>query len=304
MDITINREQSEKTVLQILRGHLGLSSAAVTFLKKNENGICLNGHHVTVRAVVHEGDVLSLNDTDREEDASAITPVPLPLDILYEDDDILAVNKPPHMPTHPSHAHQEDTLANAIAHLFATRGERFVFRAINRLDADTSGVVLLAKHKMAASALSSQMAKKQIQKTYFALLHGKISPQGEIKTYMRLEEGGKMKRTVCSESDEGSMFSLTRYTRLAENERYSAVLAEPVTGRTHQLRVHFTSLCHPLAGDTLYGEASPFIDRQALHALTLSFFHPITSRPMTITAPLPADIAAACKVAFDKEIHI
>ncbi len=304
MDIVISKTQSGKSVLQILRGDLSLSSAAITFLKKNKNGILQNGNHVTVRATVQEGDILSLNYTDCEEDASAILPMPLPLEILYEDDDILAINKPPHMPTHPSHAHQEDTLANAVAYLFKNRGEHFVFRAVNRLDADTSGVVLLAKNKLAASALSAQMAQKKIHKTYLALLHGNIAPKGEVEAYMRLEEGGKMKRVICKETDNGAMFSHTKYTCHSSNGKYSAVLAEPVTGRTHQLRVHFSSLGNPLLGDSLYGTSSSIINRQALHAQKLSFSHPLTAKEMSIIAPIPADIATAYKMAFNKETDI
>ncbi len=301
MDMTINAVQSGKNVLQILRGDLSLSTAAVTFLKKNPNGITLNGNHVTVRATVYEGDVLSLEYTDHE-NASAIFPVPLPLEILYEDEDILAVNKPPHMPTHPSHAHQTDTLANGIAYLYETRKKPFVFRAINRLDADTSGVVLLAKNKLAASALSAQMAQKTIRKTYLALLHGQMPPQGEIETYMRLQEGGKMKRVICTATEKGAMYSLTKYICLHTNERYSAVLAQPITGRTHQLRVHFTSLDHPFVGDTLYGVPSSLINRQALHALKLTFYHPLSGKEMTVNAPVPHDIANTYNQVFDEEL--
>ena len=304
MDIVIGEKQDGRIVLNVLKGDLGLSRRMISFLKQKENGILLNGVHATVRNKLKAGDVLSIDYSDSESsELSAIVPVSMPLDIVYEDDDVLLVNKPFGMPTHPSHEHQTDTLANALAHLCEKRGLPFVFRAINRLDAGTSGLVLIAKHKLAASRLSEQMREKKIGKTYFAILHGSICPDhGEIEGYMRLEDGGHMKRTVCEKNETGAMYALTRYKRVASNELFSAVLANPVTGRTHQLRVHFTSLGHPLCGDTLYGYPSADISRQALHAYRLTFFHPSTGRQMRISAPIPQDIAALYETAFDKKL--
>lgn len=304
MDIVIGEKQSGKTVLNVLQGDLCLSRRMITFLKQKENGILLNGIHATVRNKLKTGDVLSIDYSDSEDsELSAIAPVPMPLDIVYEDDDILLINKPCGMPTHPAHEHQTDTLANALAYLCEGRGTPFVFRAINRLDADTSGLVLIAKHKLAASRLSAQMADKRIRKTYFAILHGSITPAlGDIEGYMRLEEGGHMKREVCQKDDVGATYALTRYKRVYANDLYSAVLAMPVTGRTHQLRVHFTSLGHPLCGDTLYGYPSSHISRQALHAYRLSFFHPATGQAVRVTAPIPKDIASLFEIAFDKKL--
>ncbi len=292
MDILIGKDQDGKTILNILRGELRFSSAVVTFLKKKESGILLNGVHATVRHCVHIGDILSVDYSDDTE-VSDILPLPIPLDILYEDEDILLVNKPPKMPTHPSHDHRTDTLANAVAHLWKTRGIPFVFRAVNRLDADTSGVVLLAKNKPTAAMLSTQIAENKMQKTYFAVLHGALEPPcGEIETYMHLREGDKMKRSTCSAADAGAMHSLTRYETVYANDLFTAVLASPVTGRTHQLRLHFSSLGHPIVGDTLYGYPSEHIPRQALHASSLSFLHPRTGQHMSITAPIPPDIGS------------
>ena len=304
VDIVIGEKQNGKMVLNVLAGDLGLSRRMITFLKHKENGILLNGVHVTVRNKLKTGDVLSIDYADTENsELSAIAPVSIPLDIVYEDNDILLINKPFGMPTHPSHEHQADTLANALAYLCKTRGKPFVFRAINRLDAGTSGLVLIAKHKLAASRLSAQMTDKKIRKTYFAILHGSISPDfGDIEGYMRLEEGGRMKREVCDKSDEGAMYALTRYKRVCVNDLYSAVLAMPVTGRTHQLRVHFSSLGHPLCGDTLYGYPSGHISRQALHAYRLSFFHPATGQAMKVTAPIPRDISSLFETVFNKKL--
>lgn len=304
MDILIGEKQSGKIILNILKGDLGLSRGMICFLKRKENGILLNGTHATVRNKLKMGDVLSIDYTDSAEaHLSAITPTPVPLDIVYEDDDVLLINKPFGMPTHPSHEHQTDTLANALAYLCEQRKLPFVFRAINRLDAGTSGLVLIAKHKLAASRLSAQMREKKIQKTYFAILHGNITPDlGEVEGYMRLEDGGHMKRIVCENDEAGAMYALTRYKRVCSNELFSAVLAIPVTGRTHQLRVHFTSLGHPLCGDTLYGYPSADITRQALHSYRLSFFHPATGQAMKVTAPIPQDIASLYETVFGKKL--
>lgn len=304
MDIVIGKKQDGRIVLNVLKGDLGLSRRMITFLKQKENGILLNGVHATVRNKLKVGDILSIDYSDSESsDLSAIVPVSMPLDIVYEDDDVLLVNKPFGMPTHPSHEHQTDTLANALAHLCEKRSLPFVFRAINRLDAGTSGLVLIAKHKLAASRLSEQMREKKIGKTYFAILHGSICPDfGEIEGYMRLEDGGHMKRIVCEKDETGAMYALTRYKRVTSNELFSAVLANPVTGRTHQLRVHFTSLGHPLCGDSLYGYPSADISRQALHAYRLTFFHPATGRQMKVSAPIPQDIAFLYETAFDKKL--
>lgn len=304
VDIIIGEKQSGQIVLNILKGDLGLSRGMIAFLKQKENGILLNGVHATVRNKLTAGDVLSIDYTDSAEaHLSDIIATPMPLDIVYEDDDVLLLNKPYGIPTHPSHEHQSDTLANGLAYLCRQRGTPFVFRAINRLDAGTSGLVLIAKHKLAASRLSAQMAQKKIQKTYFTILHGNLEPAlGEIEGYMRLEDGGHMKRIVCEKEDAGAMYALTRYKQVISNDLFSAVFAMPVTGRTHQLRVHFTSLGHPLCGDTLYGYPSAHISRQALHSYRLSFFHPTTGRGMKIVAPIPPDIASLYETVFGKKL--
>ena len=296
MKVTIGKKQHGKCVLDILRGELGCSSALITFLKKREDGILVNGTHVTVRYILSEGDVLAINYEDRENDENqTVIPVELPLDIVYSDRDILVVNKPPYMPTHPSHDHQHDTLANAVAYHFKHLKTPFVFRAINRLDNQTSGLVLLARNKMAALHLSEDMAKGRVHKRYFAVLHGKLSPrEGDINAPIRRREDSKIKREV----HEDGARSLTRYKMLVENDMYSAVLAAPITGRTHQLRVHFSHMGCCICGDTLYGYPCEFIERQALHAVYLEFPHPSSGEVMSVTAPLPSDIRALCDSVF------
>lgn len=299
MQIQIDKSKEGKCVLDILRGELGLSSSLITFLKKREDGITVNGEHVTVRRVLLEGDLLALRYEDSEEDQNqTVVPIDLPLDILYSDRDILVVNKPPYMPTHPSHDHQQDTLANAVAYHFKNLKTPFVFRAVNRLDSQTSGIVLLARNKVAARNLSEDMAKGRIHKHYFAVLHGRLDPsEGKIDAPILRAEDSKIKRIVHAEGAR----SLTRYRTLVANDMYSAVIASPITGRTHQLRVHFSHRGCCICGDTLYGYPCEFIERQALHAVRLEFPHPSSGEPITVTAPIPDDIRSLCDSVFSAD---
>ena len=231
-----------------------------------------------------------------------MTPVKLPLTILYEDRDLIAVNKPPFMPTHPSHGHHDDTLANALAYEFARRGEAFVFRPGGRLDRDTSGVVLTAKNKTAACRFYEQHRAGTIRKEYLAVLTGRLEPEtGRIDRPIRRADGSVIMRTT--EEGDGGAPSLTEYRVLAygtgpDGTPLSFVRANPVTGRTHQLRVHFASAGAPILGDFLYGNGTgtaeacgeAWIARQALHAARISFPHPLTGERMTVCASLPEDM--------------
>lgn len=283
---------SVKTYLHTV---LHLSGAQVTALKKDPRGILANGAHVTVRYILQCGDVLSLADRDADS-SDNIVPVPMPLDIVYEDDAILVLNKPPYVPTHPSHGHYDDTLANGLAHLFETRGMPFVFRSCSRLDRDTSGLVTVAKTRAAAYHFQRAHTRGEIEKEYVAVLAGHLTPaSGEIGGCIRRERDSVITRIVTE--DDGDP-ALTRYRVLAygtapDGRPLSYVLAQPVTGRTHQLRVHFAHLGCPILGDFLYGrEHDPLIGRQALHCRKTAFAHPISGRHMTLYAALPDDFAA------------
>ena len=277
-----------------LKSVLGISTKMLSRLKNDPEGIVVNGTRVTVRCVLHTGDTLSLMDADRE--AGHVIPAELPVAVLYEDDDVLLVNKPPDMPTHPSHGHLEDTLANALVYRYREMGRPFVFRPVSRLDRNTSGVVLIAKNKIASAKLDGAMTKRQIHKTYLALLSGRLTPpEGRIETHMCRTDLSIITRRVCGADEPGAMHALTDYETVAGNDRATLVLAYPRTGRTHQLRVHFSHLGCPLLGDDLYGEASELIPRQALHAYAVTFPHPSDGREVTVTAPLPEDICAALR---------
>ena len=289
MTIIIDNESEGKTVLQLLSAYR-FSHKSVSRLKRLEHGIELNGSHVTVRAVLHSGDVLYLETSDTDGDAGDnVVPSPLPLDIIYEDEYIVVPNKPAGMPTHPSHGHYTDSLANALA--YAYREKPFVFRPINRLDRDTSGAVLAAKDKHTASLLAEQMETHGITKKYIAVVNGAPEPEeGVIKTYIRRTSDSIITREAVTEELPGAKEAVTVYRTLCRGNGMSAILCEPLTGRTHQLRVHFAFMGCPIVGDTLYGYASGSISRQALHAAVLSFVHPCSNETLTVKAPLFEDM--------------
>ena len=302
MEIRIGAESDGKRLSDYLSVCLGLSRRSVSALKKLDHGIMLNGRRVTVAATVHTDDLLVLACED-EESAENIIPTELPLDIIYEDADIIALNKPPKMPTHPSHGHYTDTLANALAFYYAQKGTPFVFRVINRLDRDTSGIVLVAKNRHSAYRLSEKIGKREVGKCYLALTdEGPAEKSGKITAYIRRAAESIIVREASDTYREGASYSETLYRVIDEKGGIGIIGAMPITGRTHQLRLHFAHIGHPIIGDSLYGSSSGMIDRQALHAFSLTFSHPTSGRLMTLTAPISADIAAVIE-ASGADVH-
>lgn len=291
LEIRIDKELAGKTVKELLRSTVRLSGAMTRHLKFSEGGILVNGNHVTVRHVLCEGELLFLAVEDRE-DQEQLIPVNLPLDVVYEDEDLVVPSKPSEMPTHPSHGHHEDTVANALAFRYAEAGVPFVFRPVNRLDRNTSGLLLIARNRIAAARLGQAMQRGEIRKSYLAILSGVLSqPEGIIETYMRRTAASVILRENCSEG-EGGAYAKTAYRVRAVANGYTLVECEPLTGRTHQLRVHFAGLGCPILGDELYGEPSPLIPRHALHSYRLTFPRPSDGARITAEAALPADLLA------------
>lgn len=291
MEIKITRELDGATVFDILRRRMHISTGTLTLLKNSPTGITVNGERVTVRYKLSEGDVLRLDTADKPETGtSEIIPKKLPLAIVFEDDDIIVADKPAGMPTHPTHGHLDDTLANALAYRAQKRGEPFVFRPANRLDRNTSGLVLLAKNRFASSRLFEDMRAGRIKKAYTAITCGVPSPAaGRIDAPIARAEAGILMRTV---REDGSP-SVTDYRtmRHSQDGRLALVALEPKTGRTHQIRVHMAHIGTPLLGDFLYGEECPeVISRHALHAARLEFTHPTSGQLLRMSAPLPADM--------------
>ncbi len=291
MTWTVLTEDDGLLVREFIRKHIRLSTKMLKFLKYREDGILVNGERVTVRRRLNVGDrlTLSIKDGEASED---LLPVELPLEILYEDGDIVVPAKPANMPTHPSHNHHDDTVANALAFRYAQAGVPFVFRPVNRLDRDTSGLLLIARNKLSAGILADAMQEGRIRKTYLAVLEGEVSSdKGLIEKPLHRTAASIIVREVCSPDAPDAEPSVTEFRVLARGGGCTLVEAKPITGRTHQLRVHFASIGHPIAGDTLYGLDNGRIERQALHARTLTFPHPTTGKELTFTARVPKDFA-------------
>ncbi len=298
MQWTVTPEEAGLTVKEQIRRHVKLSSKMLKFLKYREDGILVNGVRVTVRYTPKAGDTVSLQIPDGES-AKDLIPVELPIDILYEDDDMVIPAKPAAMPTHPSRDHTTDTVANALAYRYRERGIPFVFRPINRLDRDTSGLLLVARNKLSAGALTEYMQSGRIRKSYLAMLCGEDCPEhGVIDAPLHRSADSIIVREVCSPDAPDAEPSRTEYEILARQNGYTLVKASPITGRTHQLRVHFASIGHPIAGDTLYGSSDPYIPRQALHAYELTLPSLAEDRLLHFRAPIPQDLQRLLAHAF------
>ncbi|MBQ4354754.1 MAG: RluA family pseudouridine synthase [Clostridia bacterium] len=292
MDIIINNNYEGKLIREVLKNDLGFSVNLIKKLKFSEDGIRVNGQWVTVRYELKHGDILSLATEDRADDVSPyIIPADLPIDVLYEDEFVTAVGKPYNMPSHPSHGHRLDTVANALAYRYADR--TYVFRPVNRLDRDTSGCMLTSNTKDASFKMYSAMVEGAIHKTYLAVLDGVLPmEEGEIFSYVRRREESIIEREECSPALSDAKPALTVFRRIAVSEDHTLVIASPITGRTHQLRLHFLGKGCPITGDSLYGSENEHISRHALHSWKTTFPHPYSGQIISVTAPIPADIAA------------
>ena len=272
---TIPTEYNKQTLLSFLKDKK-YSSQIITHLKRTENGILLNGEWGRVRDILRAGDVLTiqlLEDVSSEN----IVPMNLALDIIYEDEDILIVNKAANTPIHPSQGNYDNTLANAVAYYYQQKGESFTYRCINRLDRDTTGLLIVAKHMYSASLLSDMVGKREIHREYLAIATGEVPEIGTIVAPIGRVDGSTIERHVDEELGD---YACTHYQRLAYNNGYSLVSLKLETGRTHQIRVHMKHIGHPLPGDFLYNPDYSVINRQALHSHKLSFKHPITGEYM------------------------
>lgn len=275
-------------VKAILKRKIQLSTTQIKRAKFREMGITLNGQHVTVRAVAHTGDLLVIRIEDPQTESQHLEPMEGELDVVYEDDEILVVNKPAGLPVHPSPGHYKDTLANLLVYYFRQRGLKLVVRTLGRLDKDTSGLILVAKNAPAQTALERQRAEGTLRRIYLALTEGQVNPpEGTVDAPIARKPGSLMVREV---SEEG-VPAVTDYKTLMAGEEYSFVRLHLHSGRTHQIRVHMSWMGHPLLGDFLYGtEGLQGMTRTALHSAQLSFIHPGTGEPMCIDCPLPEDM--------------
>ena len=248
--------------------------------------IFLNGSVVDTRSNINIGDKLVI-DFNYNEDNSNIVPKEIPLDIVYEDDWLLVVNKPSGIAIHPSILHFDNSLSNGIRFYFDKIGLKKKIRPVNRLDTDTSGLVIFAKCEYIQESLSFQMKDNTFKKEYICLCSGLFDKkEGTINLPIARKEGSIIERCI----DENGKKAITHYKVLKEFKDYSLVLCKLETGRTHQIRLHMASTHHPILGDTLYGTSSSLISRQALHSYKMKFVHPITKKELELTANLPQDI--------------
>ena len=286
---SISEKDAGQTIEEFLRKK-GYSHRLIVHLRNTPLGLSIKGETAYTTHILKEDELLCVMLVE-EENSEHIVPSRLPLSIVYEDEDILVVNKAPGVPIHPSQGHFEHTLANAVAWYYQSKGETIVYRAVNRLDRDTSGLLIIAKHMLSACILSDQMVKRQIRREYRAVVCGNVPPQGTVTAPIARVSGSTIMRHV--DLDQGE-YACTHFTKLSYDSRkdLSYISLKLDTGRTHQIRVHMAYIGHPLPGDFLYHPDYRFINRQPLHSFRLDFTHPVTKESMTFYAPLPEDMAA------------
>ncbi len=273
--------------IQMFLKSLGYSHGLLAHLKRTHKGIQKNGEWTYVNQPLKVGDVLTVTLVESK-NSNDIVPVKLPLNIVYEDEDLMVIDKPSNMPIHPSQGNYENTLANAVTWYFKEKQQDFVYRCINRLDRDTTGLLIIAKHSYSAALLSNMIAHRKISREYLAIVTGDISEFGTITAPIARVEGSTIEREVNMLTGE---YACTHYKKLSYKNGYSLVSITLETGRTHQIRVHMKYVNHPLPGDFLYNPDYSFIERQALHSHKLTFKHPITNESMEFISPLPDDMA-------------
>ena len=281
----IVQNNNYSNINQILKQELNISSRLLQKLI-NSKHIYLNNNIVDTRNSVKLNDVISVN-LDFDEESENIIPQKMNLNIVYEDESFLIVNKPPQIAIHPSILHYNDSLANGVKYYFDEINLHRKIRPVNRLDFNTSGLVLFAKNQYIQECLISQMKNHTFCKEYIAVVYGKFKEKsGIINLPIARKENSIIERCI---SETGQQ-AITHYEVLQEFTDISVVKCILETGRTHQIRLHMSAIGHPLIGDSMYGTITNFIDRQALHSSKISFIHPISKEHMSFECSLPEDI--------------
>lgn len=284
----ITENEQNTTVLDFLRKK-GFSRHILSSMKADKEALTRNGQRIGGREQLLAGDHFRVRLLETV-DSDGIVPVSMPLSILYEDEDILVINKPADMPVHPSIGNYTNTLANGVTAYLDAKGEHSPFRCINRLDRDTSGALILAKNAFSAAVLSTQMRNRQIRRTYLAVVEGITPPNGTISAPISRVDDSVIERHVDFLRGEPAV---THYERLEVKNEHSLLEIHLETGRTHQIRVHMGYIGHPLPADYLYHPEYDCFKRQPLHSLQLEFRHPVTDKPMCLLAPVSEDMCNA-----------
>lgn len=284
MKINYTVKSSNLNINQILTNELKISSRLLYKLIKNKC-IFLNDILCDSRDLANIGDLLTI-DFDYEEDNSNVVPTKMNLDIVFEDDWLIVINKPAGVAIHPSILHYSDSLCNGIRFYFDSIGLKKKIRPVNRLDLNTSGLVVFAKCEYIQECLISQMKNNLFRKEYLAFCEGIFdSKSGTIDLPISRKDNSIIERCISKDGQP----SVTHYEVLKEFNNYSLVKCVLETGRTHQIRVHMSAIGHPLIGDSLYGSFSDLINRQALHCYKLQLVHPITKKLMDFCGKIPLD---------------
>ena len=287
IDYIIDEDSAGLRVEQFLR-RKRYSGQNLSEIKRMPKSILVNGVHYYMRQELSAGDHLQVRICETQ-NSEKIPPTKLPLDIIYEDEDLLVLNKPAGMPIHPSLNNYTNSIANALAYYFQSQGKPFIFRCCNRLDRDTSGLTIVSKHLVSGSSLSDMTKYREVHREYLAIARGSVTPsEGTIQAPLGRKEGTIIERTVDWEHGEDAV---THYKVVKEANGHSLVSLRLETGRTHQIRIHMKYLGYPLIGDYLYNPDMEYMTRQALHSHHMEFTHPITGEHMSFTAPLPEDMA-------------
>ena len=285
LEYVVKKDDDFKTINEVLTSNFYISSRLRNKLI-NLKAVKLNGNFVNTRSFVKELDLITI-DFNYEEDNSNILPTKMDLQIIYEDEWLLIVNKPAGIAIHPSLLHYTDSLSNGVRYYFDLIGLKKKIRPVNRLDANTSGLVVFAKCEYIQECFIKQMANKTFKKEYLCIVNGVFDKKtGIINLPVARKSGSIIERCV----DINGQDAVTYYEVIEEFGNYSMVKCLLETGRTHQIRVHMSYIGHPLLGDTLYGYPSKLINRQALHSYMIEFVHPISKKVMNFTCDLPKDM--------------
>ncbi len=284
MNWTVLDKEAHMVLREFLLREKNISRSMLTDIKFKGGHLLVNGVHQNVRTVLNEGDVVEVVFPE-EQISDTMYPQQLPLRICYEDDHFLLINKQANLPTIPSR-HSTASLAEGVLHYYKTSNLNRTIHAVNRLDRDTSGLVLFAKHRYAHDLLSRQQKNKEMKRSYLAFVHGELEEDGEVEAPIGRKDDSIIERTVRSDGQ----YALTGYHTVKRYKGFSLLQLYLQTGRTHQIRVHMSHLGHPLLGDDLYGGTKDLISRQALHSAELEFYHPFLQKKLRFEAELEEDM--------------
>lgn len=287
--------REEGTLFNFLVKEMGLTKRQISQAKFRAGGICVNGRRTRVTAVLNAGDCVEVILEEAKTQSDHLVPLNGGLDVLYEDKDLLLVNKPAGLVVHPSHGHYADSLANMLAYYFQKKGEPVKIRSVGRLDKETSGIVIFAKNQTAAGRLSRQRENGLLKKEYIAFVQGVPEPRkGSINIGIKKDPESLMKMTVS----ESGKCAVTHYQVLETFGGFSSIKVSLETGRTHQIRVHMAFIGHPLLGDNIYGKKGT--ERAALHAWKVKLIQPFSGEEICAEAEIPEDMKIKMNQNFAK----